>query len=297
MLVRHGAEFIVFGKPRSAKAQGLIRLSELGLRIPSTVICADAGCYSEMIERIGAWRVSELYARIVISDSDYPHTQDCVGELDTVRRFLWEKTLTVQPVVDVIVQEFMPGHWSGGALITERVTMLESVFGCAKALFRDGLYFERVVANKEGEILWKSVGNQKRGELRKRASWVLIDVPDNGPEVAGLLKELRKIHTQEEPILVEWVFRGDVSILVELTVLPAGSYQGINAFKANEPLVAWDVTSVSRGSVNNIRLELPQFSHIDLLRPGTSIVISKGAALAHLVKFAIERNIPCKLLH
>lgn len=268
----------------STKARNLIRLQETGLPMPTTLIVrGDEG-------------LSQIESAAAEHDYWYLRVTDLKGRTGTLRKIVsgtelsrrsW-RSLATDPT-EIILQPMLRTSLGGGILTRGSRIYVESAFGGALTLFREGRVRVRLVAD-DGGLVRVEDRPQDMSWVWSRGAFEEIRCP-TGPDAVDVLDELYPVAEASGSALFEWgVVNGQVTFFDMKEVPDHGCYLEMSDARPDVPR---HVTSSGAAESCRLTLQFPELRRLPLARRHSTVLVEEGALLSHLATYSIIEPYDC----
>lgn len=275
------------GTVRSRKVRSLLELEAESLPVIETFQIDAANWSPKCLREAPPW-IAEgpLYVRICFDAVEYPHSfyKICAWQqlADVIPELIAKTAKITRCLCDITIQPHLHERLGGALATIGPSVLLESVYGNARGLLRDGQLNYRVFINQTGlreeftgrqesALVWRN-GNYQRLHA-KRIVW---------EDVSTLSTfSYEPFHLYEYCILPD-----GKPLILEKKPLPQGSFLPISEKRA---FCAWPPDASVRETVHYTfpNLELAPRLHKEKLH-----IFAGGGYLSHLSFYAAEKKLP-----
>lgn len=275
------------GSIRSRKVRSLLELEAEGLPVIET-FQIDAESWSpKCLRDAPPWIVEgPLYVRICFDAVDYPHSfyKICTQPqlADVIPELMMKMTKITRCLCDITIQPHLHERLGGALAAIGSLVLLESVYGNARGLLRDGQLNYRALFG-QAELQEEFTGEQKSALLWRNGNYQRSNAERIIWEDVSILSTL----TYEPFHLYEYCILLDGRLLIlEKKPLPEGAFSLIPGKRA---FCVWPPDESVRETVYHAlpNLELAPQLHKEQLH-----IFSGGGYLSHLSFYAAEKKLP-----
>lgn len=275
------------GAVHSRKVRSLLELDAEGLPVIKT-FQIDARNWSPKSLREAPLWIAEgpLYVRICFDAVDYPHSfyKVCTWTQlsDIIPELIMRATALTRRPCDITIQPHLHERLGGALATIGSSVLLESVYGNARGLLRDGQLNYRVFINRT-EVQEEFTGRQESALLWRNGDYQRLNAEQIIWEDVSVLSTFlyKPFHLYEYCILSD----GEPLIL-EMKPLPQGAFSPMPGKRA---FCVWPPNSSVQETVYHT---LPNLELAPQLCKEQLHVFNGGGYLSHLSFYAAEKKFP-----
>ena len=280
---------------RTEKASALVRMHDVGLDIPRTIILTDEFDYENHINKTTFFEDSQLlYIRFVYSDKKYPHCSYRIIEGRKLSRALRNMSSEFNGrEYDIVIQPFLEFDYSGGVLLRDELAICEQVCGAPVTLLRHGAVQYRTIHYKNDNSFDCQNYNQKYKKMWAESDFIDVDNEIAETDNTGtVLDKLRSMSIDHNSTIYEWGISKGELIFMDMKTLPMTSYRDITQNNV-QCIIVHPVSKENK--CKELVFDFPRFEYIDglLTDLAPKVTIRNGAALSHFCTYCATNEVPC----